>query len=216
MYNTCLIVMEILFSERRPVSRPVTFVPGQGGKTNLRTSQYQYYSVGYYTSVAIGISPLIPMPVVGQWRWIELERDQERGSVSEVQLPLTRGNLSGLSVTLTPISRITFTVAVLIFNYCPSRASVRACGRKYNRYRLHKGSGYHLYLQAELILLAVTRESESYVSYCLSLHTDLYVADFEDRGAHHIAKQHDPQGKRTIGMSPAPAPLRKLADPWCT
>lgn len=26
------------------------------------------------------------------------------------------------------------------------------------------------------------------------------LADFENQGAHHLAKKHDPEGKRTIGM----------------
>ena len=30
-------------------------------------------------------------------------------------------------------------------------------------------------------------------------HPDVRTADFENQGAHHIAKQHDPEGKRTIG-----------------
>jgi len=25
------------------------------------------------------------------------------------------------------------------------------------------------------------------------------TADFENQGAHHLAKEHDPEGKRTIG-----------------
>jgi hypothetical protein len=32
-----------------------------------------------------------------------------------------------------------------------------------------------------------------------SSHTDISIADFENQGAHNIAKQHDPEGKRTIG-----------------
>lgn len=30
------------------------------------------------------------------------------------------------------------------------------------------------------------------------------AADFENQGAHHIAKQHDPEGKRTIGVLTKP------------
>ena len=31
--------------------------------------------------------------------------------------------------------------------------------------------------------------------------SSFYLADFENQGAHTLAKQYDPEGKRTIGMS---------------
>lgn len=30
------------------------------------------------------------------------------------------------------------------------------------------------------------------------------TADFENQGAHRLAKHYDPDGKRTIGLSPLP------------
>lgn len=50
-----------------------------------------------------------------------------------------------------------------------------------------------------LILLTVTCESKPYRSSVLS-ETNDSLADFENQGAHTIARQHDPQGKRTIGL----------------
>ena len=50
-----------------------------------------------------------------------------------------------------------------------------------------------------LILLTVTCESKATGSV-LYLYADICTADFENQGAHTIAKQHDPEGKRTIGM----------------
>ena len=53
-----------------------------------------------------------------------------------------------------------------------------------------------------VILLTVACESQSQLSvvhiYSPNLHS---VADFENQGAHHLAKQHDPEGKRTVGVS---------------
>ncbi|KIO06579.1 hypothetical protein M404DRAFT_138011 [Pisolithus tinctorius Marx 270] len=45
-----------------------------------------------------------------------------------------------------------------------------------------------------LILLTVACESESYHP----------LTDFENQGAHHLAKQHDPEGKRTVGVLTKP------------
>lgn len=39
-----------------------------------------------------------------------------------------------------------------------------------------------------------------YSSYTELTATALYIADFENQGAHHLAKKHDPEGKRTIGV----------------
>jgi len=45
-----------------------------------------------------------------------------------------------------------------------------------------------------------------YVLHCRStLATDTFknfIADFENQGAHRLAKQYDPDGKRTIGKVP--------------
>ena len=50
-----------------------------------------------------------------------------------------------------------------------------------------------------LILLTVTCESEFRgVLFTFSLLTP-HAADFENQGAHHMAKQYDPDGQRTIG-----------------
>ena len=35
------------------------------------------------------------------------------------------------------------------------------------------------------------------------IHINISTADFENQGAHHLAKQHDPEGKRTIGTHAA-------------
>ena len=50
-----------------------------------------------------------------------------------------------------------------------------------------------------LILLTVTCES-THIRSVFHLCADIFIADFENQGAHNIAKQHDPEGKRTIGM----------------
>ncbi|KAK0229833.1 P-loop containing nucleoside triphosphate hydrolase protein [Armillaria nabsnona] len=47
---------------------------------------------------------------------------------------------------------------------------------------------------------------ESYISKpsCLILLTVACETDFENQGAHHLAKKHDPEGKRTIGVLTKP------------
>jgi hypothetical protein len=56
-----------------------------------------------------------------------------------------------------------------------------------------------------LILLTVACESELHECFdYLNLMARTSTADFENQGAHHLAKQHDPEGKRTIGTLPPP------------
>ena len=50
-----------------------------------------------------------------------------------------------------------------------------------------------------LILLTVTCESKSRGTLLTSLLLTPHAADFENQGAHHMAKQYDPDGQRTIG-----------------
>ena len=50
-----------------------------------------------------------------------------------------------------------------------------------------------------LILLTVTCESKSRDILLVSLPLTPHPADFENQGAHHMAKQYDPDGERTIG-----------------
>ena len=51
-----------------------------------------------------------------------------------------------------------------------------------------------------LILLTVTCESELHVLLVLfPPPLTRRIADFENQGAHHMAKQYDPDGHRTIG-----------------
>jgi hypothetical protein len=50
-----------------------------------------------------------------------------------------------------------------------------------------------------LILLTVTCESKFRGMLVVSLQLTLHAADFENQGAHHMAKQYDPDGQRTIG-----------------
>lgn len=58
-----------------------------------------------------------------------------------------------------------------------------------------------------LILLTVTCESKSRDALLASssLILTLRTADFENQGAHHLAKQHDPNGQRTIGSYARPS-----------
>ena len=50
-----------------------------------------------------------------------------------------------------------------------------------------------------LILLTVTCESKFSGARLKSLMLTPHAADFENQGAHHMAKQYDPDGQRTIG-----------------
>ena len=50
-----------------------------------------------------------------------------------------------------------------------------------------------------LILLTVTCESKFRGALSMSLSLIPHAADFENQGAHHMAKQYDPDGQRTIG-----------------
>ena len=50
-----------------------------------------------------------------------------------------------------------------------------------------------------LILLTVTCESEFRSTRLVYLQLTSYTADFENQGAYQIARQHDPNGERTIG-----------------
>ena len=50
-----------------------------------------------------------------------------------------------------------------------------------------------------LILLTVTCESKSRDILFASLPLTPHPADFENQGTHHMAKQYDPDGERTIG-----------------
>jgi hypothetical protein len=50
-----------------------------------------------------------------------------------------------------------------------------------------------------LILLTVTCESKSRGVLSASLSLTSHAADFENQGAHHMAKKYDPNGQRTIG-----------------
>lgn len=54
-----------------------------------------------------------------------------------------------------------------------------------------------------IILLTVACESmfQCYTLFLLRLNFHNCIADFENQGAHRLAKQYDPDGKRTIGMS---------------
>ncbi|KAH9915501.1 P-loop containing nucleoside triphosphate hydrolase protein [Fomitopsis serialis] len=54
----------------------------------------------------------------------------------------------------------------------------------------------------------ITSLVTSYISKpsCIILLTVACETDFENQGAHHIAKQHDPEGKRTIGVLTKPDP----------
>lgn len=52
-----------------------------------------------------------------------------------------------------------------------------------------------------LILLTVACESECLKCQSTIFLNDQFSADFENQGAHHLAKTHDPEGKRTIGSS---------------
>jgi hypothetical protein len=51
-----------------------------------------------------------------------------------------------------------------------------------------------------LILLTVTCKGRFHGVLSASLSLTSYAADFENQGAHHMAKQYDPNGQRTIGM----------------
>jgi len=54
-----------------------------------------------------------------------------------------------------------------------------------------------------IILLTVACESAFFIAVPRSLLTlFIYLADFENQGAHRLAKQYDPDGKRTIGKFP--------------
>lgn len=51
-----------------------------------------------------------------------------------------------------------------------------------------------------VILLTVACESQSAKLSLAYMYTDSYaIADFENQGAHYLAKQFDPEGKRTVG-----------------
>ena len=50
-----------------------------------------------------------------------------------------------------------------------------------------------------LILLTVTCESEFRSATSMISKLTTLTADFENQGAHHMAKRYDPEGKRTIG-----------------
>ena len=51
-----------------------------------------------------------------------------------------------------------------------------------------------------LILLTVTCESKFRGTLSAALVLTSHAADFENQGAHRMAKQHDPDGERTIGL----------------
>ena len=50
-----------------------------------------------------------------------------------------------------------------------------------------------------LILLTVTCESKFHGGFLGFLALIPHAADFENQGAHHMAKHYDPDGQRTIG-----------------
>jgi hypothetical protein len=54
-----------------------------------------------------------------------------------------------------------------------------------------------------IILVTVACESAFYIVSATPANiysTILIIADFENQGAHNLAKKYDPEGKRTIGM----------------
>jgi len=55
-----------------------------------------------------------------------------------------------------------------------------------------------------IVLLTVACESTFFIAVLRSLLTLFlkFIADFENQGAHRLAKQYDPDGKRTIGKVP--------------
>lgn len=53
--------------------------------------------------------------------------------------------------------------------------------------------------QSCLILLTVTCESKFRGMLSIAFSLIPHTADFENQGAHHMAKQYDPDGQRTIG-----------------
>lgn len=60
------------------------------------------------------------------------------------------------------------------------------------------GSSTDIDLIKDLVVTYISKPS------CLILLTVTCDTDFENQGAHHIAKQHDPEGKRTIGVLTKP------------
>lgn len=52
-----------------------------------------------------------------------------------------------------------------------------------------------------VILLTVACESRlAFMPVLLLFTAPLFLADFENQGAHHLAKKYDPEGKRIVGM----------------